>query len=102
MEIASYGQSFTAAFTLLTISRAVRVGPEGTLRISFCPLASSFTLVPPISMARTLYFLVEFEAWDEFFLEDGVFGVIGAVAEKTIAKLTECVKGAEQALVSNC
>src|ERR1700704_4850451 len=46
-------QSLTQALTSRTILPAVMVGPEGILRGSFCPVASSLMLVPPVSMTRT-------------------------------------------------
>src|SRR5712664_4767931 len=46
-------QSFTHFLTTRTILPAVIVGPEGILRGSFCPVASSLMLVPPTSMTRT-------------------------------------------------
>src|SRR6266850_4427045 len=46
-------QSFTHFLTTRTILPAVIVGPEGILRGSFCPVASSLMLVPPVSMTRT-------------------------------------------------
>src|ERR1700674_48576 len=49
----SYFQSLTHALTSRTILPAVIVGPDGILRGSFCPVASSLMLVPPASMTRT-------------------------------------------------
>src|SRR5712692_11132346 len=46
-------QSLTHALTSRTILPAVMVGPEGILRGSFCPVASSLMLVPPVSTTRT-------------------------------------------------
>src|SRR6266852_8172172 len=47
-------QSLTHAFTARTILPAVMSGPEGILRGSFCPVASSLMFVPPASMTRIL------------------------------------------------
>src|SRR5579859_1856880 len=49
----SYFQSATAFLTKRTILRGVIVGPDGYFRGSFCPVASSFTFVPPTSITRT-------------------------------------------------
>ncbi len=46
-------QSLTHSLTTRTILPAVMVGPEGILRGSFCPVASSLMFVPPTSMTRT-------------------------------------------------
>src|SRR5260370_33448218 len=47
-------QSLTHSLTTRTILPAVMVGPEGILRGSFCPVASSLMFVPPTSITRTL------------------------------------------------
>src|SRR5229473_2853541 len=47
-------QSLTHSLTTRTILPAVIVGPEGILRGSFCPVASSLMFVPPTSTTRTL------------------------------------------------
>src|SRR5262249_59913391 len=48
-------QSPASSLTLATICSAVRVGPEGKLRGSSCPVARIFTLVPPTSTTRILH-----------------------------------------------
>ena len=45
-------QSRTDFLTKRTILLAVMVGPDGILRGSFWPVASSLMLVPPTSMTR--------------------------------------------------
>src|SRR5260370_42566395 len=47
-------QSLTHSLTSRTIFPAVMVGPEGHLRGSFCPVASSLIFVPPTSITRSL------------------------------------------------
>src|SRR5580704_12095831 len=49
----SYFQSAVAFFTRLTIFRGVMVGPDGYFLGSFCPVASTFTFVPPTSITST-------------------------------------------------
>src|SRR6516162_6114329 len=46
-------QSRTNFLTTRTIRRGVMVGPDGYLRGSFCPVASTLTFVPPRSITRT-------------------------------------------------
>src|ERR1700720_1245779 len=59
----SYFQSAVAFFTSETIFRGVMVGPDGYFRGSFCPVASSFTFVPPTSITSTF---PDFPAWSDF------------------------------------
>jgi len=47
-------QSRTNFLTTRTILRGVMVGPDGYFRGSFCPVASTLTFVPPMSMTSTL------------------------------------------------
>src|SRR5713226_4652119 len=53
-ETRSNFQSLTHSLTTRTILPAVIAGPEGILRGSFCPVASSLMFVPPTSITRTL------------------------------------------------
>src|SRR5215831_5392980 len=47
-------QSRTNRLTMRTILPGVIGGPDGYLRGSFCPVASTLTFVPPMSITRTL------------------------------------------------
>ncbi len=53
MEITSYFQSAVSFLTPATIRRGVSLGPEGNFRGSAWPVASIFTLVPPMSITST-------------------------------------------------
>src|SRR5438874_13533196 len=52
IETTSYATSFTASLTCLTMTAGAISGPDGILIGSFIPEASTFTLVPPMSIAN--------------------------------------------------
>src|SRR5258707_985964 len=53
METKSHLHLLTAFRTLGTICRAVIVGPDASLKGSFCPVASILTCAPPTSTTST-------------------------------------------------
>src|SRR5262245_62447432 len=53
IDTTSYFQSLVNRLTSDTMRRAVSVGPESNLRASCCPVARTFTWVPPTSIAST-------------------------------------------------